>query len=78
MHLSLTPLAYTDNISNLHIWPQKKQGLTDTETQLSRAIDLASMPIFGHVLCTFGMTTAHNNSIYGHSPNAAMSKYGVI
>ena len=55
LHIQLWPKmghaqtwAYTDNFSNLHVRPQKKQGLTGTETQLSRATNLASMPIFGH------------------------------
>ena len=40
-------ILYTDDISNLHIRSQKGQG-TDSEIQLSRATDLAAMPIYGH------------------------------
>ena len=43
--------AYTDDISNLHIWTQKGKGLTDTEIQLSRSTDPATIPIWS---CTFG------------------------
>ena len=61
-------ILYTDDISNLHIWAQKGQGLTDTEIQ-SRATDPAAMPIYGHVHLakTSGATDPATMPICGHS-----------